>query len=643
MCGIAGLFHCDHPLDAQLIKEMTDSVTHRGPDDEGFACWGKVVGTCKLPLRKTVIHRAAEHENKEEVSWGVALGHRRLAIVDLSPQGRQPMASSDGSLWIVFNGEIYNHHELRSELAGEGCSFSSASDTEVILAAFAKWGENCLHRFNGMWAFAIYDSQNKSLFASRDRFGVKPLYYAFGEGRFGFSSEIKQLRVAGFGTGRADRSGVAKFLRDGTVNTERQTLFEGIMQLLPGEALKWFIADGPKAVRVFRYYAPTFNSDMYPDGFLDSYRKQFAFLFQDAVRLRLRSDVPVGMCLSGGLDSSSIVVVASRLLAAQDGKDKQETFTSCFKDPRFDEWEYASRIVSATGVNGRKVFPNLDELWSEIDNLMWHQEEPFRSTSIYAQWNVMRLAKKSRVKVLLDGQGADEVLAGYHNYIPPFLTSLFRKGELFQGYRHLRAMNRTGVLTATHPASVLTLRIIRGALGLNFFRQSALNSVLHPEYRCGHARPASGFQDLLFQDIYGSLQSLLRHDDRNSMAFSIESRTPFLDYRLVELFLQMPGGYKFRNGWTKPFLREAMCGLMPDSVRLRIDKKGFVTPETAWYQCNIDRIRSVLLSPHSLLQLWIHRAKLMRFLEKETCATSASSAIWRLLCVHFWTNRFGLT
>jgi asparagine synthase (glutamine-hydrolysing) len=637
MCGIAGLFSCDRPLDAQLIKKMTDSVAHRGPDDEGFVCWGNVVGTCQLPLRKTVIHVPPEHENRGGVSWGVALGHRRLAIVDLSPQGRQPMASSDRNLWIVFNGEIYNHHELRSELTREGATFSSASDTEVILASFTHWGEACLHRFNGMWAFAIYDSKNQFLFACRDRFGVKPLYYAFDEGRFGFSSEIKQLRLAGFGTGRAQRSGVARFLVDGTVNTDRQTLFEGIMQLLPGESLKWYIADSPKAVRVFRYYTPPLNSAMYPNGRLDKYRQQFAFLLRDAVRLRLRSDVPVGMCLSGGLDSSSIVVIASQLLAAQGGNDKQETFTSCFKDPRFDEWEYASQIVSVTGVNGHRVFPNLDDLWAEIDDLTWHQEEPFRSTSIYAQWNVMRLAKKNNVKVLLDGQGADEVLAGYHNYIPAFLTSFFRKGKLLQGYRHLRAMNRTGVLTATHPASILTLRMIRGVLGLNFFRQSALNPLLNSEYRCDRVPVAAGFQNLLFQDIYGSLQSLLRHDDRNSMAFSVESRTPFLDYRLVELFLQMPGGYKFRDGWTKPFLREAMSGLMPDAVRLRVDKKGFVTPESAWYRSNIGRIRSELLSPHSLLQLWIDRAKLTSFLQKD------SPAIWRLLGVHFWINRFGLT
>jgi asparagine synthase (glutamine-hydrolysing) len=631
-------------MDAQVIKEMTDDVKYRGPDDEGFACWGNVVGACKLPPRKTVVHKGPERENRGGVSWSVALGHRRLAIVDLSSDGRQPMVSADGSLWIVFNGEIYNHRELRSELAREGYNFSSASDTEVILAAFTKWGEGCLHRFNGMWAFAIYDMKSQSLFASRDRFGVKPFYYAFREGRFGFSSEIKQLRVASFGTGRAERSGVARFLKDGTVNTERQTLFEGIMQLLPGEALQWHMMDGMKAVKLFRYYTPTFNPGMRPDGSLDNYRKQFAFLFQDAVRLRLRSDVPVGMCLSGGLDSSSIVVMANRLLAAQgSNKDQQKTFTSCFNDRSFDEWEYASQIVSATGVDGRRVFPNLDSLWEEIGDLTWHQEEPFRSTSIYAQWNVMRLAQQSKVKVLLDGQGADEVLGGYHNYIPSFLTSLLRSGQLLEGYRDLRAMNRTGVLTATHPPSIVTLRIIRGVLGLNLFRQSALSSLLNPEYGCGHMPIASGFQEILFRDVYGSLQSLLRHDDRNSMAFSIESRTPFLDYRLVELFLQMPGGYKLRDGWTKPFLREAMCGMMPDSVRLRVDKKGFVTPESEWYRSNFERIKSVLLSPHSPLRLWINQTKLTRFLEIDTPSRLMSSVIWPLLGVHFWMARFGLT
>jgi asparagine synthase (glutamine-hydrolysing) len=646
MCGIAGIVSPHSPIDAEIIRQMTDIATHRGPDDEGFTCWGKIEGMACLPPEKSVFYRTSGPSGTSDSAkrGSIALGHRRLSIVDLSPAGRQPMCSSDGRFWIVFNGEIYNYRELRTELARDSYAFLSSSDTEVILAAYRKWGANCLHRFNGMWSFAIYDLQEHALFAARDRFGVKPFYFAVDRDRLGFASEIKQLRAAGFGNGRANKSRVAEFLLSGNVNATRETLFEGIMQLLPGEALRWPILKGISAIKTYRYYCPDFNPEMRADGSLDDYRDQFDYLLNDSVCLRLRSDVPVGTCLSGGLDSSSIVVAANRILGAGNGMYTQKTFTSCFKDPSVDEWEYASAVASATGAEAHQVFPNLDLLWDEIRNLTWHQEEPFRSTSIYAQWNVMRLAHQHGLKVVLEGQGADEVLAGYHSYIPEFVASLIRRGQLSEASEQLWAMWKTGILTASESFSRFVPKVIRGILRLRWFRDPATRQVMREEYKKVTSElPPAGFQHLLYDDLFGYLQSLLRQGDRNSMAFSVESRTPFLDYRLVEMFLGMPGVYKLRDGWTKPFTREAMRGLMPETVRLRVDKKGFATPEAFWYERNLGRIREVLLSSDSKIELWVDRTKLKQWLGNEAYSRLSGSSLWRILSVHFWLETFSLT
>jgi asparagine synthase (glutamine-hydrolysing) len=646
MCGIAGIVSPDYPMDAETIRQMTDIATHRGPDDEGFTCWGKIERLACLPAEKSAFYEMPGRSGSGHLSknGSIALGHRRLSILDLSPAGRQPMCSADGRLWIVFNGEIYNFLELRTELSRAGYAFLSSSDTEVILAAYQKWGAKCLDHFNGMWSFAIYDLQEQVLFAARDRFGVKPFYFAVDRDRFGFASEIKQLRAGGFGNGQANRSKVARFLLSGNVNGTRETLFEGIMQLLPGEALRWPILKGIGAIQTYRYYCPGFNLEMHADGSLEEYRARFEYLLNDAVRLRLRSDVPVGTCLSGGLDSSSIVVAASRILGAVNGTYRQKTFTACFEDPTVDEWEYASAVASATGAEAHQVFPNLDLIWDEIRTLTWHQEEPFRSTSIYAQWNVMRLAHQNGLKVVLEGQGADEVLAGYHRYIPEFVANLIRRGQFSEASEQLWAMWRTGILTASEPVTRIVPKVMRGILGLKWFRDPATRKVMHEEYgKLESESPTVGFQHQLYDDLFGYLQSLLRQGDRNSMAFSVESRTPFLDYRLVEMFLGMPGVYKLRDGWTKPFTREAMRGLMPETVRLRVDKKGFATPEATWYARNLGRIREVLLSSDSRIDLWLDRTKLKRWLGNGACSRLSGSSLWRILSVHYWAETFNLS
>ena len=641
MCGIAGVISCRGSLDAAVVKEMTDLVTYRGPDDEGFACWGNVKNTASLPAQKFVSNSVQLGSAGNDLA--VVLGHRRLSILDLSATGHQPM-STNGRFWIVFNGEIYNYKELRTELQAMGKAFVSTSDTEVILSAYATWGEACLNRFNGMWAFAIYDSFHHSLFASRDRFGVKPFYYAVAGDRVAFASEIKQLRAAGFGTGRADKRRVAEFLHYGIVNESSHTLFEGIRQLLPGHALRWRIADGPERIDVFRYYAPDFNRQMGSNGgfSLDEHRERFDFLLRDAVRLRLRSDVPVGVALSGGLDSSSVAMLASKQLR-EHSASPLKTFTSCFEDKRYDEWEFASSIVKASGAQPYQVFPDMDRIWEEMARLAWHQDEPFRTSSVYAEWNVMRLAHQNDIKVLLQGQGADEVLVGYHRHIPDFLGALVRSGHVLAALREYQALRRTGVLTASDSPFRVWAKILRSSAGVALFRESPVGAMFRPEYRTIDREPPSRcFQQTLFTEIFGYLQSLLRHGDRNSMAFSVESRLPFLDYRLVELFLKMPGIYKLRDGWTKPFAREAMRNLMPENVRLRVTKLGFATPEPVWYRTAMESLRQSLLASDAPIQNWIDRAQLSDWLGDQAVQRQSGSTLWRIFSVNMWMKIFAL-
>ncbi len=619
MCGIA-MFYSKQPVrEEDTIKAMIDIISHRGPDGEGMkGLFGNTL-------------------------W---LGHRRLAIIDLSDAGAQPMSYQGERFWISYNGEIYNYIELRQQLACHGHRFVSGSDTEVILAAYAEWGADCVSRFNGMWAFVLVDVANRQVFASRDRFGVKPFYYSVDKTkeRLAVGSEIKQLRKAGFGSGRANRERTARFIIDGDVNIGAATMFEDIFQLEPGYSLEWKIDDGLDAVNKYRYYTPAINfSTGAANSNTEELQATFNDLFEEAVRIRLRSDVVVGSCLSGGLDSSSIVVTAKQLLTKANIENGQQVFTSCFTDSRYDEWDYAKLVAQAAGANSNQVFPAMDNLFDEIDALCWHQEEPFLSTSIYAQWNVMRMANQKGIKVLLDGQGADEVMAGYHSYFPLFFASLIKTGNIPAFIDALVSMSRTGVLSATDNLGSLfkkTVYFLSNA-GSLIDRHKRIKTILDKEYQsiAIPQQPAS-FQKAVSNDIFGSLQKLLRYEDRNSMAFSIEARTPFLDYRLVELFLAMPGILKYQEGWTKPFLRKSMNGLLPRKVQYRVDKKGFVTPETDWYKRNYATISGILLAD-SLLFEWVNRDALRSWLS-DPAAWQRDFTLWRLLSVVFWLRRFNL-
>lgn len=457
MCGIVGIIS-HSPIAPAVLHTMNVTLRHRGPDDEGYAFFTETGPVCLggLDTPETAYRAAtpfrpvANIESCTIAPAHLAFAHRRLSIQDLSPLGHQPMSYMD-RYWITYNGEVYNFVELRQELAAEGYRFRSQSDTEVILAAYDRWGVDCLSRFNGMWAFALYDTQERTLFLARDRFGVKPLYYWVSpQSMIAFASEIKAFTVLPGWQARGNGQRLYDFLAWGIQDHTDETMFAGVFQLPPGHYTLWstqardltqYWTQPGTRLPVRQWYqltAQPFSGDSATAA------AGFKERFIESVRLRLRADVPVGSCLSGGLDSSSIVCVANRLLREQDAQAQQKTFSACADVPRFDERSYIETVVAHTGVEPHYTYPSQDTLFDVLPDLTWHQDEPFGSTSIFAQWCVFALAAQQGVKVMLDGQGADEQLAGYHGYFGPYLAGLAKDlaiGSLWREWRAIRAQH----------------------------------------------------------------------------------------------------------------------------------------------------------------------------------------------------------
>jgi asparagine synthase (glutamine-hydrolysing) len=669
MCAIVGLITRAPGL-LPSLRSMAVLLRHRGPDDEGYLLIGPSgvlplggedtpgeVYRADMPFRPT----GKVGQPPAVVGAWLALGHRRLSILDLSPLGHQPMSCQD-RYWIVYNGEVYNYLELRPELEAAGHRFRSHCDTEVILAAYAQWGTECFSRFNGMWALAIYDAQEDELLLARDRFGVKPLYYWATKDLFAFASEIKAFTCLPGWRPRVNGQPAHDFLLSGLQDHSRETMFAGVCQLEPGclarlKCRDWREAKAgapvPAGLAVTRWYH--LRPQPFGGSFADA-AVQFHELLTDSVRLRLRADVPVGSCLSGGLDSSSIVCATHRLLCAQAAACAHKTFSACSEIKRFDEREYIEKVVAATGVESHYVFPSLKDLFAELDRLIWHQDEPFASTSIYAQWGVFKLAAEANIKVMLDGQGADELLCGYHNFRRAFLCGLLRSGHPIQTWREALAArgNWSGALSASWRAAVDAAT--PGALQ-RLFRRFRRNQRPPPwlvPAALGASFPgplAARFQrhnsarELSLELLSGAhLPMLLHWEDRNSMAQSIESRVPFLDYRLVEFVTGLPDHYKIRQGLTKAVLRAGMSGLVPPEVLARRDKMGFVTPEEVWAaQSGTEEFRHALAEAVVPCKGILTPAATELFEDAIAGRRGYDSAVWRIISLGTWMRRFGVS
>jgi asparagine synthase (glutamine-hydrolysing) len=566
MCGFVGVVALNGAkANAQIIGQMSIVLHHRGPDDEDIY-----------------------------VSGPIGFGFRRLSILDLSTTGHQPMSSQDGQTVLVFNGEIYNYIELRKELQSLGHEFKSSGDTEVLLHAYLQWGRQCLNKLNGMWAFLIYDMRRRKIFGSRDRFGKKPLYrYRCGDYIF-FGSEIKAILASGHYCGGPKWETVSEFLLYGNLESldeGRQTFYSGIEQLPAGSA---FELDLHGRFHEWRFWS---LADL-PGSEVTNPAESFYEIFEDALRLRLRSDVPVGIFLSGGLDSTSIVCTLAKIRSSL-GSSTAPLLAFSYQAKEYDESVYINDTVKQTGAQLIRFAPDPRQLWDRLEQVLWHQDEPVHSIVAVITFELSRLASASGVKVILNGGGPDEFLAGYHHFFINYWYTLLKRGRIREVWREIHAY------CLAHGGNPWTLfqqslyYQFRSKIGrMPGYQQLARrkrsrelrnHSWFTPELSDhlpvdNHTYSEPTLDAVLKQAVEcAPLPLYLRIEDRNSMAHSIEARMPFLDYRLVSLAFQLPANWKMHGPWNKYVLREAMRQQIPESVRSRLDKMGFPAPTKSWF------------------------------------------------------------
>ncbi len=565
---------------------MTQAIAHRGPDGEGFY-----------------------------YSDGFAFGHRRLSIIDLSDKGAQPMSAHHNV--ITYNGEIYNYQVIRDELMLHGYQFASNTDTEVVLAAYDFWGEKCVRKFNGMWAFVIFDIKNNKLFASRDRFGIKPFYWRKTKDFFAMVSEPKQLTFLPDWKPILNKRRAFDFLSVGYHMHTLETMFEGVYALPAGSNMIFDLAG--KKMDIYSYYDLTqvkTDESMTFSEAIDSFKT----LFEDAVRLRMISDVKSGSALSGGLDSSSIVCKMAQL------KGQVETISACFAEEGYDERPWMDAVVEKTDVVSFKTFPDLEEFPKELDRMTWLHDEPIVWPALYTQYQVFSKAKAQNISVMLDGQGADEVLAGYPKFYKPYFKNLLKKSPLrlpreFVAFFQLHSISPKD---AFRQAAAFAKK---GKQKINWLDASFAQA----SYQ---RKPESTIREVslnLISEV--GLPALLHYEDRNSMAFSVESRLPFLDYRLVELLIKMPDRFKIKNAKRKSILRESLKDILPVEVYTRCDKMGYETPFGEWMKRNDDFIRREL--DDAILNL-------KGIVTPAILTIKEPMVIWRIIAFNRWVKRFGV-
>jgi len=627
MCGIAGIYQ---PLTLaagmETLSRMLVTLAHRGPDGDGV--WTDPRGTC-------------------------VLGHKRLAIID--PEGgHQPLTNEDETVWVTFNGCIYNYQDIARLLRQKGHVFRTHTDTEVIVHAYEEWGPECVTRFNGMWAFAVWDTRRQRLFCSRDRLGVKPFYYTWDGTSCTFASEIKALLAGKAVAATPHHEGLRQYLAFQFCLGDT-TLFQGIRKLLPGHNL--ILCPGESPV-ISCYWDITFDID---DRHDESYfTDQLEWLLEDAVRLRLRADVPLGAHLSGGLDSSTLVCLMRLLL----GDAPIKTFTGAFREGRaFDESHYAKTVAKVAQTDYLEVYLSANDFAQSIEKIIWHMDEPAAGPGVFPQYWVSKLASE-HVKVVLGGQGGDELFIGYARYLVAYLEECIKGAIENSAHR--------GQYVATLETIVPSLPSLEHYLPmLQFFWRQGLfdeqakryfrlmdrfadsQPLLSPESQAGldtqrtfeefraifegHGAAAM-INRILYFDLKTHLQALLHVEDRTSMAWGLESRVPLLDYRLVELLTSVPPVIKFKNGHLKSLFRHAVKNLVPPAILQRQDKMGFPVPLNHWFKRELRTfVADFLLSQRCRERGLFQPAALEAAIESDQ---PFSRALWGALCLELWYRQF---
>jgi len=599
MCGIAGIIHLDEkPVEQTSIRKMIDAITHRGPDGEGIF-----------------------------IEKNIGLGHKRLSIIDVSDISAQPMHWHHKYV-ITYNGEIYNYIEIKKELEQNGYLFSSTGDTEVILAAYDKWGTECVKKFNGMWAFAIYDKTYQKIFCSRDRFGVKPFYYAISNNTLYFASEIKAI-LTNINVSRLNQSILLQYLVLNLTDHTTSTFFNNISTLSGGHNL---IVDlQQQKYYIEKYYNIQFHqhyNKLNINEAIDIFRTEF----ERSISWRLRSDVKVGTCLSGGLDSSYIAAIASKKYT----EVSNEPFTAITAEALqndINEKYFAEKVVNHLGLNWYVTSPGHVDFQQILEQVIYTQEEPFGSPSIILQNFVMQQAKQANVKVLLDGQGADEILLGYPRYIAAYVQSLpfSKKISFFKNAKHNYGLSIKTILLNYLYFSNFNLRkqrVLKNAKGIHQKYIQAIDFNILKLF----AKANSDIYELQLLEVTTTqIPQLLKWEDKNSMAHSIETRLPFLDYQLVELCLSIQNSFKLQDGWSKYILRKNMNNILPKEIVWRKKKIGFNAPNNLWIPDKKPIYQAIQNSP-----------SINTLFKKIPSNINNASFEWRLYNIALWEKVFNI-
>jgi len=629
MCGISGITNFNkEPVENSSIKKMMKLMKHRGPDDNGFF-----------------------------VEKNIGFGFVRLSIIDLSDAGHQPMFDKSGRFMIIHNGEVYNYVELRNELLSKGYIFNSNTDTEVILYSFIEWGPNCLEKFNGMWAFCIYDREANKLFLCRDRYGIKPLYYYLNDNSFIFSSEIEPILSAIKYKPQPNQQIIFDYLVFNRTDHSNQTFFKNIYKLEHGGYISLDLDPNKDYYKNIPWESTKIHSNesiilkgkwydlkkevSKSEPFEDS--TQYREMLRSSIDLRLRSDVPVGVCLSGGLDSSSIVSI----LLENKNNSNLNSFSAIYgSGKRGDELEFINEYENRLN-NMHFTSPSASGFLNDISRFTKLHTEPFPSTSIYAQYKVMELAKEHSV-VTLDGQGADEALAGYHYFFGYYFRDLLKKfsiGKLsneafgyFKNHNSIYALKAMAFLFLPKKLQINSQINRRGYINTKFASQYSDSSIIQKSLY-----DIDSLQDSLLNHFEYKLEHLLKWEDKNSMAFSLESRVPFLDYRLVHKTLSLPASNIIKKGTTKKILRESMLGIVPEKIRTRQDKVGFESPESEWFrEPSFNKFISNIINSESFKSRDIVNSKSAKSLYNKHLNNKidVSSEIWKMINLELWYRQF---
>lgn len=640
MCGICGWFNKKGNIDAEVVRAMNNIAKHRGPDDEGYVLVsdGNIVSyigedSMNLPYANILDYTGN--------SAFLAFGHRRLSIIDLSSQGHQPMLTEDGELCITFNGEIYNYIEVRDILEAHGYKFRSSSDTEVLLNAYRYWGEDCVQYLNGMWGFAIWDNKKRTIFCSRDRLGAKPFHYYMDENNFLFASEMKQLIQNPLVTRKMNEKILTAFMMWPISDFSDETLIQDVKTLRGGYNLSYTLPQkGISEKAQFRIYS-YWDIDTDGEKEINAVKETFK-CHENAVKIRTRSDVPIGIMLSGGLDSSVLVTEVTEYLKDKIDPAEINTYTSCYKDyPQGDERKYAEAVNKFCGTRQNLIYPDEDDTFSTLAEMIWHMEGLVEFASM-GGFLTLREVAKSGVKVIINGQGSDETMFGYERYYSWYLKDVKKKrgiGAFLKEFYKASSSSALGI------KQMLLLYFYFGNPKIRRLRcrlrmQPYISDHILNQFDINRdIERFINFKDLKamqYNELRGTqLTHILRMDDRCYMAFSMESRVPFIDYRYIEAAVKIPEDLKIRDGYTKYLLRKHIEGKLPDEVVWRKNKMGWPSPRERWIK-RLDKKRVEELFENPRCRNYFNVGAVRKLWKKDPYAF----AVEKFLCVELFMRLF---